>query len=51
MVIDLPFIDSVTGGRLGRHDIACPECGPSRRSPLNRRRRVLRTWRIDRGFA
>ncbi|WEJ11581.1 toprim domain-containing protein [Sinorhizobium prairiense] len=25
-------------------DVACPECGPSCRSPANRRRRVLRLW-------
>jgi len=30
---------------LGVHDLPCPLCGPQRRSPANRRRRVLRIWR------
>jgi hypothetical protein len=33
-----------TGGRLGRHDIPCPCCGPGRRTPANRRRKVMRVW-------
>jgi hypothetical protein len=49
--IDLAFIDQVTAGRLGQHDIACPICGPMRRSPVNQRRKVLRIWRVDPGFA
>src|SRR5947208_315249 len=48
---DLPAIDQLTGGRLGRFDVACPACGPDRRSPMNRRRRVLRIWRDDPHFA
>ena len=35
----------------GIHDIACPVCGPSRRSPSNQRRKVLRTWRSEPDFA
>lgn len=50
-MLDLPTIDTLTGGRLGVHDLACPECGPERRSPLNRKREVLRIWRVEPGFA
>ena len=32
-------------------DTACPLCGPGRRSPANRKRRVLRIWHTERGFA
>ena len=38
----------------GKHamaDTACPLCGPGRRSPANRKRRVLRIWRTEPGFA
>jgi hypothetical protein len=28
----------------GTYDVACPQCGPDRRSEGNRRRRVLRIW-------
>jgi hypothetical protein len=38
-------------GRLGTLDMACPFCGPYRRSAVNRRRKVLRVWRIDPGYA
>jgi hypothetical protein len=37
--------------RYGRIDIACPTCGPSRRSLLNQRRKTLRIWRDDTDFA
>lgn len=36
--------------RLGVHDMACPICGPSRRSPGNRTRKVLRIWKSAPGF-
>jgi len=32
-------------------DTACPLCGPGRRSPANRTRRVLRIYRTEPGFA
>ena len=32
-------------------DTACPLCGPGRRSPANRKRRVLRIWHTEPGFA
>lgn len=38
-------------GSIGVHDVACPLCGPERRSPVNRRRKVLRVWRIAPDFA
>jgi hypothetical protein len=47
----LADIDRLAGGRIGTYDVPCPWCGPSRRSPINQRRRVLRVWRIDPGFA
>lgn len=46
-----PDVQNLTGGRLGVHDIACPSCGPLRTSPANRRRRVLRIWAVEPGFA
>jgi len=49
-MIDLAVIDSLTNGQIGTIDVACPICGPERRSPVNQRRRVLRIWR-DPGFA
>jgi Toprim domain len=50
---ELSFADltRLTGGRLGRFDVACPLCGPHRRVPLNQRRPVLRVWRLEPGFA
>jgi hypothetical protein len=32
-------------------DAVCPECGPSRRSPVNQRRKTRRIWREDSDFA
>lgn len=53
MLSELALSDLVdlVGGALGRHDVPCPDCGPSRRSSSNRRRRVLRVWFEDPGFA
>jgi hypothetical protein len=50
-VLALDQIDQFTGGRIGQYDIACPICGPTRRAPSNQRRKVLRIWRHDPGFA
>lgn len=47
----LDQIDSLTAGRLGLIDIACPSCGPEKRSAANRRRKVFRIWRLSEGFA
>jgi hypothetical protein len=50
-VIDLDIIDKLTGGRIGRPiDVPCPLCGPYK-SVRGQRRRVLRIWRTDPGFA
>jgi hypothetical protein len=49
--LDLGTIDRQTGGKLGTIDVPCPICGPERRSTANQRRKVLRVWRTDGGFA
>jgi hypothetical protein len=41
---------SLTNGRFGVIDVACPLCGPERRHAINRRRKVLRIWRLDSSF-
>ncbi|MGC2410952.1 MAG: toprim domain-containing protein [Methyloceanibacter sp.] len=38
-------------GKLGQRDVPCPECGPDRRSPANRKRLTLRVWHREPGFA
>src|SRR5713101_295073 len=42
---------TMTGGRTGTHDVACPACGPERRLPKNRVREVLRVWLLEDRFA
>jgi hypothetical protein len=37
--------------RLGTRDVACPRCGPERHSLANRKRRTLRVWHREPGFA
>jgi len=49
--IPLSDIDRLTAGRIGIADAPCPICGPDRRAAINRRRRVLRVWRTDPGYA
>jgi Toprim domain len=41
----------LAGNHMGVQDAPCPRCGPERRSPANRRRKVLRIWRITPTFA
>jgi hypothetical protein len=41
---------AIIGGRCGVFDVACPECGPECKSPVNQRRPVLRIWRRDHAF-
>jgi hypothetical protein len=48
--LNLDIIDCLTGGRLGTHDVACPLCGPYK-SPRGQRRKVMRVWRFEPGFA
>jgi Toprim domain len=43
------LLESING-KFGIHDIACPLCGPEKRSPSNRVRRVLRVWYVSPGF-
>jgi hypothetical protein len=50
IAIDLATIDRLTNGRLGAHDVGCPLCGPYK-SRQGQRRKVLRIWRIEPGFA
>jgi putative DNA primase/helicase len=38
-------------GRIGLRDVPCPLCGPGRREPANRKRKVLRVWHKEPGFA
>jgi hypothetical protein len=48
--LDLGTIERLTGGRLGVYDAPCPLCGPARQKPANRRKPVLRVWRLHAGF-
>jgi hypothetical protein len=49
--IGLDTIDQLTGRRLGTFDTTCPMCSAFRHSPMNRRARVFRVYRIEPGFA
>src|SRR5260370_39466568 len=49
--LDLAVMDALTSGRFGCHDVPCPLCGPAKRAKTNQRRKVLRIWRLDEGFA
>ena len=48
--ISFSTLGSLTGGRFGTFDVPCPICGPDRRAPVNRKRRVLRVWNDGKGF-
>lgn len=50
-MITIADIDHLTGGKLGTFDVPCPWCGPERRAAVNRRRPVLRVWRVESSFA
>jgi Toprim domain len=43
-------ISQLAGHRAGAADVACPSCGPDRRTPANQRRKVLRVWRVSPSF-
>jgi Toprim domain len=47
----LDILDQLIGRQIGVLDVPCPLCGPDRRHPLNRCRKVMRIWRHDPGFA
>jgi Toprim domain len=49
--LTLDDINRTTGGRIGQFDVACPMCGPEKRSAANRVRKVLRIWQLEEGFA
>ena len=51
VMIGLDVIDQLTGGRLGKFDVPCPECSNLRSTARSRRLPVLRIWRIEEGFA
>jgi hypothetical protein len=44
-------LEHLSGGRLGVGDVPCPLCGPGRRDPRNRVRKVLRIYREAPDFA
>ena len=50
-MIGLDVIDQLTGGRRGQFDVACPMCGPTKQAIAKQRKRVLRIWRLEDGFA
>jgi hypothetical protein len=49
--LDFQIVEQLIAGKFGTFDVACPLCGPERRSNINQRRRVLRIWRTTDGFA
>ena len=51
MTLSYENLDELCRSKLGKHDVACPLCGPDRRDPANRKRRVLRIWHTEPGFA
>jgi hypothetical protein len=48
--IDFDVMISLIADRYGKIDIACPECGPTRRTSANRKRKVCRVWRDNPDF-
>jgi hypothetical protein len=50
-VLSIAEINRLVGGKIGRFDVACPRCGPLRRTPKNQCRPVLRIWHQEPGFA
>ena len=51
MTITYEMLDFLTGGKLGTHNVPCPECSPHRRTPAHRRAKVFRIWYDEPGFA
>jgi hypothetical protein len=50
-MIGLDTIDQLTARRLGTFDVPCPVCGPLKRSARNKRKPVLRVYRVEPSFA
>ncbi len=48
--IDINALRDLTSNRTGVVDVACPCCGPDRRTPSNRVRKVMRVWNDGDGF-
>jgi hypothetical protein len=48
--LDLDTVDRLIGRRLGTFDVPCPLCGPDK-SVRGQQRKVLRVWRLEKGFA
>ena len=46
--IDFATIDELAPD-IGEIDVPCPICGPERRKLTNRRRKVMRIWRLEPG--
>lgn len=44
MALIFDQILSLTNNELGRHDVACPECGPEKQKKASQKREVLRIW-------
>lgn len=51
MNLTIADISALTGNRLGKHDVACPFCGPDRKAAYNRKRKVMRIWWKEPDFA
>jgi hypothetical protein len=49
--LDYQTLADLCDRRIGTRDVACPLCGPNRQRPINRKRRVLRIWHCEQGFA
>ena len=49
--IEWSCIEAEPGGVPATFDMACPICGPDRRSRFNQVRKVLRVWRHEEAFA
>jgi hypothetical protein len=51
MALSYSVLSELCDSNLGTRDVPCPFCGPDRRAPGNRKRRVFRVWHSEPGFA
>jgi hypothetical protein len=51
MTVSLDLIADLVGNGIGIFNTACPRCGPSKHSVSKRRKRTMRIWRLEPGFA
>ena len=49
--LDYQTLAGLCDRRIGTHDVACPRCGPTWHRPAKRKKRVLRVWHREQGFA